>query len=168
MLLASRPYIQNKTQFIQQFNQAREEIRALLPGIDLHLEIYPGWKIKEVLSHLTGWDDVTILALQDFVAGNPPLMTAMRGIDYYNSQTVAERKSLDYDQIVREWEWVREQLMPILDQLTEENLATQVVAPWGTSMTVENMINIMIHHEKEHAEAIRERIANPGHPPQDH
>jgi hypothetical protein len=160
--------MQTKVQLIQRFNHAREEVRALLPDVDRLMEIYPGWTIKEVLSHLVGWDDATILALQNFAASSPPLMTAMRGIDYYNSQTVAERKELDYDQIVREWEWVRGQLMPILEQLTQENLATTIVTPWGSSMQIEDMINIMIDHEKEHAEVIRERIAHPDHPPQAH
>ncbi len=161
--------MQTKIQlFIQRFNEAREEMRALLPQVDHHMEIYPGWTIKEVLSHLTGWDDATILALRDFLDGNPPVMTAVRGIDYYNSQTVAERKELDYDRIVHEWEWVREQLIPTLEQLGEEKLAVTIVMPWGADLTIEGMIDIMVNHEKEHAEVIRERIANPHHPPQPH
>jgi hypothetical protein len=160
--------MRTKIEFIEQFDRTRAELRSLLPDVDHRMEIYPGWRIKEVLAHLIGWDDVTILAVQDFVAGNPPLMTAMRGIDYYNSQTVAERKDLDYDQILREWEWVREQLMRMLDQLAEENLAATIITPWGPSLSIETVMNIMIDHEKEHTEAIRERIANPGHPPQEH
>lgn len=160
--------MQKTTQFIEQFNRARKQLRELLPQVDRHMEIYPGWTTKEVLAHLAGWDDATIFALQAFAAGEPLAMTAARGIDYYNSQTVAERKELDYEQIVREWEWVRGQLIPLLEQLTEENLATKIATPWGEILPVEIMIKIMIDHEEEHTEIIRERLAHPGQPPQAH
>jgi len=155
-------------QFIQRFNAAREEMRVLLPKVDLKMEIYPGWTIKEMLAHLAGWDDATILTLQAFVANDPPLMTAVRGIDFYNSQTVAERKALSYNQIVGEWEWVREQLIPIINQMDEQKLQSTIVSPWGPSMSVANLLNVMIHHEEEHAEAIRTRITNPERSPQAH
>jgi hypothetical protein len=150
--------MQNKTQLIQQFNQARDEFRALLPGMDIHMEIYPGWTIKEVLAHLAGWDDATILALEAFTSGNPPPVPALLGIDLYNSQTVAERTTLDYEQIIREWEWVREKLVSILENITDENLEATIVSPWGPSMTVAELINVMTEHEEEHAEVIRGRL----------
>ena len=160
--------MQNKTQIIDRFNQARDEVRALLPDIDTHLEIYPGWTIKEVLAHLAGWDDATILALKAFLAGDAPPVPAGRGIDPYNAQTVAERANLNYEQIVREWGLVREQITPLLEELTDEKMAVTIVAPWGDSMTVADMITVMAAHEEEHAHAIRTRLANPQHPPQAH
>lgn len=157
-----------KNQLIEEFNQARDHVRGLLPQVDPHLEIYPGWTIKEVLAHLTGWDDATIFTLQAYAANEPVSMTAMRGIDYYNSQTVEERKELGYDQVVREWEWVRGQLIPIIDRLTDKELATTVVTPWGTIISIEGLIRIMIDHEKEHAGIIQERLRHPGHLMHDH
>ena len=107
--------------------------------------------------HLAGWDDATILALKAYLAGETPPTPADRGFDAYNAQTIAERSSLNYDQIVREWEWVREQLIPILHQIEEEELETIIVSPWGPTMAIERMINVMIEHDEEHAKVIRER-----------
>ncbi len=160
--------MQKKTQLIQRFNQARDEVRALLPDIDVHMQIYPEWTIKEVLAHLAGWDDATILALEAFLAGNSQPVPASRGIDPYNAQTVAERSELNYTQIVREWELVREQLIPHLDRLTDQQLDATIISPWGPSMTVADLINIMIEHEEEHAKVIRTRLANPRERPQAH
>jgi hypothetical protein len=151
-------------QFVKRLTQAREEVQALLPDIDIHMEIYPGWTIKEMLAHLAGWDDATILALKAYIAGEPPPTPADRGLDAYNAQTIAERSGLNYDQIVREWEWVRGQLIPILYQIEEEKLGTIIVSPWGDSMTIAHLLNIMIEHEEEHAEVIRACMANPGQP----
>jgi len=157
-----------KMQFIKRLTQARNEVRALLPGIDIHMKIYPAWTIKEVLAHLAGWDDATILALKAYITGEIPPTPADRGIDPYNAQTVAERSSLNYDQIVREWELVREQLIPILHQIDEEKLGVVIVSPWGDTITIEGLLNIMIRHEEEHAKVIRERMANPDRPLQAH
>ena len=156
--------MQNKAKILEQFSRARDEVRALLPSLDIHTEIYPGWTIKEVLAHLAGWDDATILALKAFINGAPPIVPAIRGIDTYNSQTVAERTSLNYEQVVREWEWVRDQLNQVLDQFPDEKLDAIIVAPWGVSLTVAQLIEEMGQHEEEHAEAIRTRQANPGKP----
>lgn len=160
--------MQNKSELIQEFIEARETIRKLLPEIDPHMEIYPGWTIKEVLAHLTGWDDSTVLALQHFVAGQPPVMTAIRGINYHNQQTVEERKKLTLEQVIQEWEWVRDQLIPVVDNLNEQAFATRIVAPWGENISVYGVLKIMVEHEHEHAEVIRERMTNPQQPPQEH
>ena len=160
--------MKNQAELIEHFNQARETIRNLLPQIDVKMEIYPGWTIKEVLAHLCGWEDSTIQALQTFAAGQPPLMTAIRGIDYHNAQTVAERKELTFEQTVREWEWVREQLIIFVEQLTEKNLATIITAPWGNAISILQMLNVMLDHEEEHAEIIRERLADPNQAPKAH
>jgi len=160
--------MQNKTQLIQRFNEARHKVRALLSDIDIHMDIYPGWTIKEVLAHLAGWDDATILTLEAFSAGNPPPVPAVRGINLYNSQTVAEREKLNYEQIVREWDLVRKQLSSILESIKDEKLGATIVSPWGPSMTVAELITVMTEHEEEHAEDIRARQANSGQPPKTH
>ena len=157
-----------KAHIIERFNKAREDVRALLPAIDRRMEIYPGWTIKEVLAHLAGWDDATILALKAYLAGEAPPVPAERGIDLYNVQTVAERANLNYDQIVEEWGMVRDQLSPLLDSLTDEKLAAKIVAPWGPTITVGALIEDMAGHEEEHAAVIRARLANPQQPPQPH
>ena len=157
-----------KAQIIERFNQARADVRALLPAIDRRMEIYPGWTIKEVLAHLAGWDDATIMALRAYLAGEAPPVPAGRGIDPYNAQTVAERSNLNYDQIVQEWDMVRDQLSPLVDSLTDEKLAATIVAPWGPTTTVAGLIEVMAEHEEEHAAVIRARLANPQRPPEPH
>ncbi len=150
--------MQDKAQLMQAFDHARDRMRALLPGIDCSMEIYPGWTIKEMLAHLAGWDDATLMSLRAFVAGQPPPLPALRGIDAYNAQTVAERADLHYEQIVQEWELVREQLKAILNDLPAERLGDKIVAPWGPIATVAELIAVMVDHEEEHAAIVQESI----------
>ena len=147
-----------KDQLMQEFDQARTHMRQALDAVDSKMEIYPEWTIKEMLAHLAGWDDATIQALKAYSCGNEPPLLAMRGIDFYNSQTVGERAGLNMPQIIREWEMVREQLLAILAALPEEKLGDLIVSPWGKTLTVANLVRIMAEHEEEHALAILEKI----------
>jgi hypothetical protein len=148
----------HKTTLMQEFDQARNHMRGLLVDLDTQLEIYPEWTIKELLAHLAGWDDATILALQAHSRGETPPMLAMRGITFYNAQTVGERANLNLSQIIREWEMVREQLLAILTDLPDEKLNDTIVSPWGQPLTVAELVKIMADHEEEHAEAIQELV----------
>jgi hypothetical protein len=38
-----------KAELMAQLDAAREEMRAVLDGMDIHMEIYPGWTIKHVI-----------------------------------------------------------------------------------------------------------------------
>jgi len=149
--------MKDKATLLTEFDLARERMRRVLVGIDPGLEIYPAWTVKELLAHLAGWDDATILALQALEAGDEPPLLAMRGIDFYNAQTVAERAELNSEQIVKEWELVREQLVQLLNEMPDELVPKRVVSPWGAIMPVATLIQIMIDHEEEHAEVVEER-----------
>lgn len=144
-------------ELLNEFEQARQKTRRQLEGIDVYMEIYPNWTVKELLAHLAGWDDATIVALQAHSQGEATPLLALRGIDAYNEQTVGERSNLDYAQIVQEWDLVREQLVAILKELPPEQLKDRIVSPWGPMLNVEQLIRIMIEHEEEHAEVLEER-----------
>ncbi len=154
--------MKDKTTLLQEFEHVRNHMRTALASANPHLSIYPEWTMRELLAHLAGWDDATIQALQALEAGQEPPLLAVRGINSYNAQSVAERRELDYAQIVKEWELVRDQLVKIFAGMPEERLAQRVVTPWGAIMPVASMIQVMIDHEEEHAEAVEERIKKVG------
>ena len=52
-------------------------------------------------------------ALQAHAAGKEPGTPACRGIDFYNEQTVAERVSLSYEHVIKEWELTRDELRQV-------------------------------------------------------
>jgi hypothetical protein len=144
-------------ELLADFEQARQKTRRQLKGIDSHMEIYPNWTIRELLAHLTGWDDATIVALQAHNQGETTPLLVMHGFDAYNAQTVGERTELDYEQIVHEWEHVREQLVAILRKLPSEQLSDRIVSPWGPMLSLEELIRTMIEHEEEHAAILEEQ-----------
>jgi hypothetical protein len=111
--------------------------------------------MKEVLDHITGWDDAVIASTRSLLAGEPPATPAARGIDYYNAQTVSSREAIPYEVTQREWEASRAILLGLIRDMTEEQLHTSFVLPWGDQGAIEDLVEIFAEHEETHAKEIR-------------
>jgi hypothetical protein len=146
---------------LHRLDETRLKIEELLPKIDPKKEIYPGWTIKDMLAHITGWDDATIDSLRAHVAGRAPAVPANRGIDEYNARTVTSRQNLDYEHILKEWRLTRQVLHTILEEMPDEKLFEPLIVPWGNKGTVTYLVDILRDHEEEHAHDINEWLKSP-------
>lgn len=134
---------------VQELIAARKKLFDVIDQFDPSLEVYPHWTIKELMAHLAGWDDAVIDVLRSFTTGEPLHSPAIRGLDYYNAQTVSQRESLDLIHIRRECERTRQEVINLLRQIPPEKLHTDTVFPWSSHGTISQMIHIFIHHEGE-------------------
>jgi hypothetical protein len=82
-------------------------------------------------------------------------MPASRGIDAYNAETVSSREAIPYEVTQREWEASRAELLGLLHKMTNEQLHTTFVFPWGARGTIEDLVEIFTEHEETHAREIR-------------
>ncbi len=151
--------MEEKTRLIKELDEARSAMRGLVETIDKDMELYPGWTIKHVLAHLSGWDEATVSALRSHARGENPVLMAYRGIDDYNAHSVVTREVLNYEQVAREYDMVRDELKTLVNEMMEEKFEGDFLSPWGQRVTVSSLVEIMIHHEREHAEEIRKLIA---------
>jgi hypothetical protein len=143
-------------ELIEELDEVREAMWQVAEAVDPGCEIYPEWTIKEILAHLTGWEDATIESLKAHIAGDVPATPASRGIDAYNAATVYTRETLSYDHVVREWRQTREDLKDLVREMDSEHLVGKMVFPWGPRGTAEELVRIIIHHESGHAEEVRQ------------
>ena len=147
-----------KEQLIAELDHARDEMRKLFRDLDARQEVYPSWTVKELLAHITGWDDSCIASLHAHSYGDVPATPASRGIDLYNASTVHEREALSLEHVVREWETTRETFKQLIINLPEAKLHEPFVFPWGTRGTLEHIVSIFAEHELEHVEEIRKKV----------
>ena len=147
--------MEERTLLIQQLAQAHEKMRAVLADVDIQMEIYSHWTIKQVLAHITGWDDVSIASLRSHITGDEPDAQAARGINLYNAQSVETREPLSYDQVVKEWELARRQLEAIINEMPPEKFKEPLLFAWGQTGTIAQLVAIFARHEEGHAEEIR-------------
>ena len=150
--------METRQTLIAQMEQSRAKMLAQLDKIDMKREIYPLWTIREMLAHLSGWDDAVIESLRAFLAGREPATPAARGIDYYNAQTISTREGLDYDHIYREYIATRRTLLDLIRQMPEEKISEVNILPWGERGNLLDMIDIFAPHEEEHADDVEKII----------
>ncbi len=140
--------------YIQRLEASRAEMREIVKYAQSNPTIYAPWRMKEVLDHITGWDDAVIASIRSLLTGETPATPAARGIDFYNAETVSSREAIPYEVTQREWEASRMTLLDLIRNMTEEQLHTPFVLPWGDHGTVEDLVEIFTEHEETHAKEI--------------
>jgi hypothetical protein len=146
------------------FDGTRQKIEELLPNIDPYKDIYLGWTIKQILMHITGWDDAAIDSLHDHIDGQAPSVPANRGIDEYNARTVASRQGQDFPRLLKEWRMKRKLLRAIIFEMPEDKFIEPFVLPWGGKGTVVYLVDTFRHHEEIHAQDIKQWLTQPEEP----
>jgi hypothetical protein len=153
-----------RSDLLSRLDQTRQSIEDILTKIDRTKYIYPGWTIKEMLAHMTGWDDATIDSLRAHVVGHPPSLDAIRSLNEYNAHTVSSRNDLDYDHVLKEWRLTRQVLRTLIEQMPEDKFVEPVIVPWGDTATVTYLVDMFRDHEEEHTNDIHTWMAHPDHP----
>jgi hypothetical protein len=147
-----------KDKLIQMLDHARSVMQPLLEEIDLNRNIYPMWTVRELVAHISGWDDAVIQSLKAHVDGREPGTPAALGINYYNEQTVSTRDGLDYNHIYREYVQTREILKDAIRNLPDHKLEEAFIVPWGPIGTIEQIVQTFSEHEEEHAADLKKLI----------
>lgn len=146
---------------VQRLKEKRDVLEVLIEKAPSDKEIYTGWSIKELLAHLSGWDDSIIEALQTHAKGEPVSTTVLSGINAYNAKTVHTREALNLDQVIREWKATRELLFQTLAELPDEKFNQQMTFPWGEPGTVAYFLEIFVEHDEHHAQHLAKWLENP-------
>jgi hypothetical protein len=119
-------------------------------------EIYPTWKLKQLLDHITGWDELVSRTLYTYSQGEVPAVGVMGGVDQYNAQSVSARKAIPLEQSRQAYEAAREKVIQTMREMPPEMLTHRFPAPWGGMCTVASVVKIFVSHELEHAKHIEE------------
>ena len=73
-------YSREKEFLVARWEDRRKKLKALVAEAEAYRnkEIYGGWKLKEFLAHMSGWDDAVIAALKSHAEGTEGLTPAAR------------------------------------------------------------------------------------------
>ena len=149
----------SRAELIRQLEESHKNIEQIVSKINLQQEIYPGWTIREILAHFTGWDDAVLASLKSHAAGGVPTIVAERGPDAYNAATVTERETLSFEHIYQEWQHTHEQLKIAIRDLPPEKMDQKIVFPWGQTGNLEDLVvGLTTEHEVSHAKDIEKKI----------
>ena len=141
---------------IAKMELSRARLNSVLDKVTPQTEIYPTWKLKQMLDHITGWDELTLTSLHAYSQGATPGLVVKDGIDQFNAQSVSARKSIPFEQSRQAYDVARENVIQTLREIPPEMLAQKFPAPWGGMCTVASVVKIFVSHEMEHAKHIEE------------
>ncbi len=136
--------------------RSRVKLNAALDKVAPQTEIYPTWKVKQVMDHIAGWDELVYSSLRAYKIGKSPSKMVAEGIDRYNAESVAMRKDVPLEQSRQEYDAARGRVIQELRELPPEMLTQKFPAPWGGECTISSIVRIFVSHEQEHAKQIEE------------
>ncbi len=140
---------------LAQLIHSRQVMNSTLILLEPKKEIYSEWTLKELISHIAGWDDACITSIHAHLVGQEASTPAERGINDYNAQSVLERQELSLDRIQREYEQARQEFIRLVRTMPEDKLNEPFILPWAEKGTVKDLVDIFAEHEEEHAREIQ-------------
>jgi hypothetical protein len=147
---------------ITKLEQSRARLNTALEKISPQADIYPEWKLKQLLDHITGWDELTARSLRLYMNGEPTDKAVKGSIDQFNDASISTRKSLTLEESRKAYAQARQTVLQILSKIPANMLAEKFKAPWGGTCTVNYVVRIFSSHELEHARHLEESMHTPG------
>jgi len=148
-----------KTKALIRFTNSRQALLKAIAGLsesDLTVPQVEGiWTIKDVLGHISAWEQTLLEPLAAFAIGRPFIAEIIPDHDAWNLGQSARRSSCSYSEICKEMETTRQELLAVLSSLSKDQWEQSFLAPWGDQNTIIEMISGLAWHEQEHTKSIQ-------------
>jgi uncharacterized damage-inducible protein DinB len=113
------------------------------------------WSIKDHVSHLAAVEEAVIGFARRMLAEERPVADTY-DVDAWNARQQAERASLSWEETLASLYGAREELLALLDQVTEQALNRTGEHPrWGTPTTLASVLRVPYRHERGHRDEIK-------------
>ena len=154
--------MKDKQQLLDDLGAGRAELLSAIEGLSEQEMVRPGvvgeWSVKDTLAHIAAWDEETRAVIHAFVTQAEPIfdykISGKRGFAKWTAREVEKRRDLSEAQILAELEEARQELVELVQGLTEEQLSRRAVPPWRYPTTARRNLEIQAKHDREHAEQI--------------
>lgn len=150
-----------KPELITHILTSRQALEKSLQGLTSDQMALPGvsgdWSVKDILAHITVWEQRMVAWLQAALAGEAPVLPASdQEADLWNAQTYQENRDRPLEDIRAESGASYHQALEAVTAAPEIDLADAHRFPWRSGSPLWWMVaaNTWWHYD-EHAEAIR-------------
>jgi hypothetical protein len=148
--------------------EVRDLIRAtnarldlLLSGLNVDQMNQPGavgvWSVKDVIAHIAFWERYAIAIVRAVLGGETPVLDAEDLTETRNASVVAQYYQRPLGAVIAEWYAAREELLDLLEDISDEDLNDAQRFPWSDGRTLlDRVAGNSYEHEHEHIDQIRE------------
>ena len=88
------------------------------------------WSVKDLLAHVSIWEDEAIKHLPHIIAGGRPPRYSVTygGIDAFNAQMIARRSALSLAEVRQQLDDTHQRLLDVVQQLPEDQITRETRA----------------------------------------
>ena len=148
-----------KANLIAGLDERRASASAFVESLSSDLKVHDDsdWTAKDLITHLTAFEDDMVEAIQTFLDGKSYRLD-IRGansIDDFNEIRRQEQASISWEQALQEWETVRDQLRGVILAFPESKLETPFSTPFLQKYALIQAVKGCGVHEKIHITEIK-------------
>ena len=148
----------NKEEVLLRCTQSRKAMRDTLDTLGeddfIHPQVEGVWTIKDLLGHLTSWENTCLIPLKLMVNGGSFQAEIIADHDAWNAEQATRKSKLPIKNIIEEWESVHNELDKTFNQLSDEQRIQVFSLPWGDQGNALDMLSGLAWHEEEHLKAV--------------
>lgn len=114
----------NRDQLLQRIDTAWEAFQESYAGLsDVELTepgVVEGWSVKDILAHVTTWEEEALKYLPLVIAGGrPPRYVTYGGIDAFNAMMTERKRGLSLDEVRTQMDATHRRLLAYLETVPE-------------------------------------------------
>lgn len=149
------------TELISTLNQERTILVDAIQGLPNSVLNQKGlvgeWSIKNVLTHLNGWERIVVQILPERLATGvtPKIISDMNADeDGWNARQVNSSEHMTPQEQLAQFQQTRQELLRLIHDIGEEGLQRQHPWPSWQGTVAEYILDAIGGHEREHRDAV--------------
>jgi uncharacterized protein (TIGR03083 family) len=84
------------------------------------------WSVRDVLAHVTTWDEEALKYLPLIISGGrPPRYASFGGLDAFNARTMAAKRALSLAEVLDQFDETHQRLVAYLRTVPDEQFTTE-------------------------------------------
>jgi hypothetical protein len=120
----------NRQQLLHKLDKAWTEFTESHAGLSDAQLATPGvtddWSVKDILAHVTTWEEEALQYLPLIIAGGtPPRYATYGGLDAFNAQKMQQKRALPPGEVLRQLDAVHAQLRDYVNGVPEEQFTRE-------------------------------------------
>src|SRR3712207_5941297 len=153
----------NRRQLLNRLDEAWVAFQEAYAGLSDEQLLQPGvsgdWSVKDILAHVTTWEEEALKHLPLIIeGGRPPRYVMFGGIDAFNERMAEQRRGLSLTEVRQQAEETHRRLIEFVERVPAEHFA-------GDTRARRRLRLDTYGHYPLHAEMIREWREGGGGPP---
>jgi uncharacterized damage-inducible protein DinB len=139
--------------------ESRQALHQAIQGLGeeemTQVQVEGVWTIKDVLGHITSWEETCLEPLRCYADGGPFEVEVIEDYLAWNDEQAARKRDVPLDVVLDELSTVRQALVDTARGLSAGHWQQRVIFPWGGAGTMAEALDGLCVHELEHVHAIQ-------------